>query len=102
MKAPSKIIAAVLALSTLGGVATSADAHPIHTSGHLGGHINVHVTGGHVWRHYGYRHFGVRHYAWHRWGYRRYGTGFYSAAPRVCPPGQHLGYMGRYCWPNHG
>ena len=49
------------------------------------------------WSHH-YRHWGFRShvgYRWgHRWGYRHYGVS------RVCPPGSHLGYLGRYCHPN--
>ena len=54
------------------------------------------------------------HYAWHshwehRFHWRRgyhwaYHFGGYRPvvveAPRVCPPGTHLGHLGKFCWPN--
>jgi len=36
-------------------------------------------------------------YRYHFEGYRHVGV---ASAPRVCQPGFHLGYLGKFCWPN--
>jgi hypothetical protein len=95
------LAAAALTL-TLASTAPDASARGFHGGFH-------HSHWGHRFHQWGFRsHFGYRHfhygYRWgHRWGYR-YGYRSYgvnvAAAPRVCPPGTHLGYLGRFCHPN--
>ena len=59
--------------------------------------------------HWGCCHAGWGHhwgYGWRHWGY--HGFGYSSAvvvtpvvvAPASCPPGTHLGSLGKHCWPN--
>jgi len=106
-------IAVAAAMLGIGAISASspASARGFH---HGGGFHRGHGHFGH--RHFGHRGFGHRHFGWgrgfghrwggHRWGYRwggyrhfggiSYGVG----APRACPVGTHLGYNGKYCWPN--
>jgi hypothetical protein len=65
-----------------------------------------------IWGHrYGGYRWGGYRWGGYRWGgYRRpvvmgggvnIGGGVIGGgAPRTCPPGTHLGYMGRFCWPD--
>jgi hypothetical protein len=114
-------IAIAVAMLGIGAISASspASARGFH---HGGGFHHSHGHFGH--RHFGHRQFGRGHrfghhwghrwgygwgYGWgggHRWGYRWGGYrrigGVYGVgeAPRACPMGTHLGYAGRYCWPN--
>ena len=101
-------IAVTAAMLGIGAISASspASARGFH---HGGGFHRGHSHFGHP--HFGHHHFGRgrgfgHRWGGHRWGYRwgsyrhfggiSYGVG----APRACPVGTHLGYNGKYCWPN--
>ena len=78
-----------------------------HWGGHWGRHFHSHW---HVRYHWHYRY--AHSHCWsHRWCGPRIGYHFHHVHDRVrvvetgtvlprCPPGMHLGYEGKYCWPN--
>jgi hypothetical protein len=122
-----KTLAIALTAATLGlgaiETTTSASAHGFFHGGHGGG---FHHGFGRVGHRFGWDHhrFGREHrFGWgygHRWGYhwcRHYGCehrwGYHWGGYRrvevavaeapispICPEGTHLGYNGKYCWPN--
>jgi len=95
-----RVLTALVAAATLTAAMASA-APDASAYGFRGFH---HSHWGHHFHRWGFRwHSSYRwHYRYH-WGYR-YGSRPYSVAintaPRACPPGTHLGYLGRYCHPN--
>ncbi len=108
-----RITLAIAMTAAMLGIGTIAAVSPASARGfHHGGGFHGHGHFGHG--HFGHRHFGHRHFGWghgfghrwggHRWGYRwggyRHFGGFSYGVSRVCPIGSHLGYNGKYCWPN--
>jgi hypothetical protein len=100
-------IALTVATLGLGAISTAPDAsahghhghpghhhHPGHHFGHHGGHGFGRVGHRFGWAHRRHgRGFG-HHWGYHWGGYRR------SSDEAVCPAGEHLGYLGKHCWPN--
>ncbi|WP_210162535.1 hypothetical protein [Methylocapsa acidiphila] len=109
----SLVVAASLALSVaaLSSEAFARGFHHSHRSHHFhhfhhGFHRHGHF--GHWGRHFHHYHHRFHHYRYHyhyrygyhyHWRHHSYGVAV-SGAPRACPPGYHLGYLGRYCHPN--
>jgi hypothetical protein len=124
-----KTLAIAITAATLGfgAIATSSEASARgfgHGGGfhghfghfghsHFGGHRFGFRYGGHRFGHrwggghrWGYRWGGGHRWGYHWSGYRRFAGGGFSGggsmggAPNSCPYGTHLGYAGRFCWPN--
>ena len=109
MRILNAVLAAAAVTFAVASVAPDASARGFHGGGfhghHWGGHF--HRWGfrshfGHRYSFYRHWHYGHRwHYRWHyryaHFGYRSYRVAYDTAA---CPPGYHLGYLGRYCHPN--
>jgi hypothetical protein len=115
-------IAFTAATISLGAIAASSPAsafgfrhgggfhgHYGHFHGHFGGHRFGFRYGGHRWggHRWGGHRFGYRWGGGHRWGYHWSGYrrnivigGGGGGGSRSCPYGSHLGYAGRFCWPN--
>ena len=108
-------IALTAAALTLGALTATSPASAHGFGGGRGGHGigGGHGVGGGFGRgghgHFGYG-WGRGHYGYRWGGYHRFGYGFAGyrrfahvdvvATPRVCPEGTHLGFRGKYCWPN--
>ena len=110
-----KLLNTALVVATLGVGALSATPGSAHRFEHFHRFHHWH------WRSHWHTHWRTHwhfheHFGWHsHWGYRfhwRHGYhGVYHfggyrptvvvTTPRVCPPGTHAGYLGKYCWPNH-
>ena len=97
--------AAALTLGVLTATAP-ASAHGFHGGGvhRIGGGFgrggHGHFGFGWVRGHYGYRWGGYHRFGYRFGGYRGFAHVAEVATPRVCPDGTHLGYRGKYCWPN--
>ena len=116
MRIFNAVLAAACITLTVASAAPDASARGFHGGFHGGFHRGFHR--GHS--HWGHSHWGHRFHRWgfrshvgyrygfHRWGYRHYGyrVGYrpyrvaVNVAPRACPAGFHLGYLGRFCHPN--
>jgi len=124
-----KTFAIALTTATLGLGALAASPASAHFErggfGHHGGGFHPgfghfghgRIGWGNGWRRFGwgrdhhcFYHWGCRWGGEHRWGYHWGGyrrvveVGVAVAPvvvePSVCPPGTHLGYNHKYCWPN--
>lgn len=106
----SKIFSALAAAGMVASLtAAPAEARWFGGGFHHGFHHFHYGHWGHRWSyHYHYRwayHYHCSHWGYHyHWGYRHYGyrpLGYRVAiGGRACPPGTHLGYLGRFCHPN--
>jgi len=102
-----KFLSIVAVVSALGASALATAPSSAHGFEHFHGFHHFHH-----WHHHWHSHWGFHwrsHWRFHPihrhvWGYRYHFEGYrhvgVASAPRVCQPGFHLGYLGKFCWPN--